>query len=41
MLDFSRFKTEEELKQATGLTPEQALDLINKQIDLLKKEEAN
>lgn len=35
-IDFSQFTTEKELKNATGLTPEQALRIINHKIDELK-----
>jgi len=36
-MNFSEFKNEKELKEKTGLTPEQALQLINHEIEQLKK----
>jgi len=37
-MDFSQFKTEEQLKKETGLTPEQALHIINHEIAQLKQD---
>lgn len=37
-MNFLQFKTEEELMEKTGLTPEQALKIIDHEISELKKE---
>lgn len=36
-MDFAKFKTEQELMEETGLTPEQALRIINQDIRELKR----
>jgi hypothetical protein len=38
MIDFRKYKTEKELVEATGLSLEQALRIINAEIEELKAE---